>query len=107
MTSTCDDNYGEFCQLATRNNPTADAQPAFIAWPTNASQVQTCVRFAVKHNLCITVAGAGHELLRRHTCKDSLFIRTTLIKGFTWNMTDSRHSEGTIKVGSGTVFAEV
>lgn len=53
------------------------------------------------------VAGTGHEMLRRHSCKDGMFIRTTFLKDYTWNLTDPRHAEGTIKVGSGTVFAEI
>ena len=54
--------------VATRNNPLENANPAFIVFPTNATQVAASVRFAVKHNLCIMVAGTGHDFLNRHSC---------------------------------------
>jgi ribonuclease T2 len=100
----------EFCLASIRNNPEGDVQPAFVAWPTNVTQIQTLVKFSKKHNLCLSVAGTGHEMLRRHTCQDGLFIRTTLMKGISWDLTDSRgygHADGNVKVGSGIVFSEI
>jgi ribonuclease T2 len=109
LTNNCDikTNLNEFCLANVKNNPDPTLQPAFIAWPTNSTQLQATVKFAIQHNLCIMVAGTGHEMLRRHSCKDGMFIRTTFLKDYTWNLTDPRHAEGTIKVGSGTVFAEI
>ena len=69
-----------FCLVATRNNPLENANPAFIVFPTNATQVAASVRFAMKHNLCIMVAGTGHDFLNRHSCNDGIFIRTTLLQ---------------------------
>jgi hypothetical protein len=68
------------------------------------------VRFAIEHNLCISVASTGHEMLRRHTCKDGIMIKTTFLKTIEWDITDSKgfgHPEGNIKVGSGIVFSEI
>ena len=49
-------------------------------------------------------------MLRRHSCKDGLLIRTTLLKGMSWDLNDSRgfgHTEGNVRVGSGIVFSEI
>jgi len=52
----------DFCKAAVRNTPYPGTQdPAFVAWPVDAEQVQICVKFALKHNLCIIVAGTGHD----------------------------------------------
>lgn len=49
-------------------------------------------------------------MLRRHTCKDGVFIRTTFMKGFTWDLNDTKgfgNADGNVKVGPGVVFAEL
>jgi ribonuclease T2 len=71
--------------------------------------VQTAVRFAREHNLCISVAGTGHEFLNRHSCEDGVFIRTSLLKDVTWDLTDSKgfgHADGNVKLGAGLVWSE-
>jgi ribonuclease T2 len=83
--------------------------PAFVVWPVNATQVQIAVNFAVKHNLCIMVAGTGHDFLNRHSCKDGFFIRTSLLKSVSWDLTDSKgfgNPDGNVKFGAGFVFSE-
>ncbi len=70
----------EFCLVGVRNNPLKDLNPGYIVFPTNSTQIATAVRFAKQHNLCIMVAGTGHDFLNRHSCNDGIFIRTTLMQ---------------------------
>ena len=47
--------------------------------------------------------------MNRHSCKDSLFIRTVLIKDVTWDLTDAKgfgNVGGNVRLGAGTVFSE-
>jgi len=79
-------------------------------WALNSDHVQKAVRFAVEHNLCVAVAGTGHDFMGRHECKNGLFIRTTLIKGMDFDTTDERGygwSQGNVRAGSGVVFSEI
>lgn len=78
-------------------------------FPVNASQVQTAVRFANKHNLCVMVAGTGHDFINRHSCNDGIFIRTSLMKDITWDLNDSKgfnNSDGNVKLGAGLTWSE-
>lgn len=55
------------------------------------------MKFALKFNLCIMVAGTGHDYLGRHSCQDGLFIRTSLLNQITWDLHDLKglgHEEG-------------
>jgi ribonuclease T2 len=93
-----------------RNFPYEGWQPAFVVWPVNEQQVQASVRFAVAHNLCIMVAGTGHDFLNRHSCKDGVFIRTSLMKKIEWDLNDTRkfgNPDGNVKLGAGLVWSEV
>lgn len=104
-----DSNFAESCIASVRNNPAEGWQPAFTVFPTTAEQVQTAVKFAVKHNLCIAVAGTGHDYLNRHSCPDAVFIRTVLLKNSSVDLIDARgfgHADGNIKYGAGIVFDE-
>jgi ribonuclease T2 len=68
------------------------------------------VKFARYHNLCICVAGTGHDFLNRHTCNNGVFIRTSLMKNVEWDLTDSKgfgNPDGNVKFGPGLVFSEV
>eukprot|EP00756_Hemistasia_phaeocysticola_P013693 Hpha_TRINITY_DN15295_c3_g5::TRINITY_DN15295_c3_g5_i1::g.68443::m.68443 len=99
----------EFCNASVRNNPLEKWSPAFVAWPLTAKHVQEAVRFAVKHNLCISVAGTGHDFLNRHSCPDGIFIRTSLMKDIDWDLTDSRGygwAPGNVQLGPGIIFDE-
>jgi ribonuclease T2 len=93
----------EFCSLATRNMPQRGWKPAFIAFPTNSSQVALAVQFAATHRLRICIAATGHDLLNRHSCDDnSLMIRTGLMKKNTWNLTatsDAPYGSATFQTG--------
>ena len=54
------------------------------------------------------VAGTGHDFIGRHTCKDGLFIRTSLLNSISWDLTDSKgfgHAEGNVKLGAGIVWS--
>eukprot|EP00756_Hemistasia_phaeocysticola_P029253 Hpha_TRINITY_DN16219_c1_g1::TRINITY_DN16219_c1_g1_i2::g.12379::m.12379 len=105
-----DDHFKpEFCNASVRNNPLEQWTPAFVAWPLTAEHVQAAVKFAVKHNLCIAVAGTGHDFLNRHSCPDGLFIRTSLMKDIEWDLTDSKAygwAPGNVRFGPGIVFDE-
>lgn len=54
------------CMAQTRNNAMLGWEPAFTVLATRVAHVQTAVRFAVQHNLCIMVAGTGHDFINRH-----------------------------------------
>merc|ERR1719219_849229 len=69
------------CFAATRNNPFPDSRPGFVVWALSTEHVQKALKFAVKHNLCVAVAGTGHDFMGRHSCKNGIFIRTTMLKG--------------------------
>eukprot|EP00128_Syssomonas_multiformis_P013889 Colp12_sorted_trinity150504_noHs@5171 len=97
----------EFCLASTRNYPYEDWQPAFVAFPLNDAHVQTLVRFANKHNLCVSVAGTGHDFLNRHSCPDGLFIRTSLMKFAKWDLKSTKDApHGKVKFGPGLVWCE-
>ena len=99
----------DFCLASVRNNPIKDAEPAFVVWPVNASQVQIAVNFAKNFNLCIMVAGTGHDFITRHSCKDGVFIRTSLLKDIQFDLTDAKgfgHAPGNVKLGAGLVWSE-
>jgi len=75
-------------------------EPAFIAWPLTTAHVQILVQFAVEHNLCISVAGTGHDFLNRHSCNQGLMIRTALLKEKNWD------NQNSVRFGAGITFAE-
>eukprot|EP00937_MAST-01D_sp_MAST-1D-sp2_P003644 g3644.t1 len=100
------------CLAAVRNSPFTPNAPQIVVFPTKAAHVQTAVRFAVAHNLCIAVAGTGHDFLNRHSCDaDSLLVRTTLLQGAAqWDLRDRRGfgaAAGTVRVGAGSTFSEL
>ena len=77
------------------------------AFPLTAAHVQACVRFAVRHQLCVAVLGTGHDYVNRHSCEgpNSFLIRTTLLKGATWDLNDTRSLRspaGSVQFGAGT-----
>jgi len=85
----------EFCKASVRNNPLEKWTPAFVVWPLTSKHIQTAVKFATNHNLCIMVAGTGHDFLNRHSCDNGVFIRTSLMKNINWDMI---YNNGTGKV---------
>lgn len=95
--------------MATRNNPLEGWEPAFVVWVTSTKEVQFAVQFATNHNLCISVAGTGHDFLNRHSCDQGLMIRTILLKDIEWDLEDKNGlgaTFGSVKFGSGIVFGE-
>lgn len=65
--------------------------------------------FALDHNLCVMIAGTGHDFLNRHSCEDGIFIRLTLLKDIEWDLKDTKgfgNAEGNVKFGAGIVFDE-
>jgi ribonuclease T2 len=102
--------YNNFCFASVRNVPYNEWSPSIVVWPINSTQVQIALRFANTHNLCVMVAGTGHDYLNRHSCKDGVFIRTSLLKNISWDLTDSRglgNPDGNVKLGAGLVWGEV
>jgi hypothetical protein len=84
--------------------------PAFTVWPLTAAHVQAAVSFAVRHDLCIQVAGTGHDFMNRHSCHQGVFIRTSLMKEVEWDLQDVKSfgwAEGNAKLGPGLVFSEL
>ena len=94
------------CFAATRNWPLHGWDPAFTVFATTAEHVQLAVRFAATHNLCVAVAGTGHDFMNRHSCDNGVFIRTTLLKEQVWNLDDPRWPDGSVRLGAGTTFRE-
>lgn len=95
------------CMAQTRNNAMLGWEPAFTVFATSAVHVQVAVRFALRHNLCVMVAGTGHDFLNRHSCDNGVFIRTTMIKHQTWDLDDPRWPDGSVRLGAGSTFHEV
>eukprot|EP00128_Syssomonas_multiformis_P015447 Colp12_sorted_trinity150504_noHs@18271 len=97
----------EFCLASIRNMPYEGWTPAFIVWAVTAEHVQKAVQFANKHNLCVSVAGTGHDFINRHSCPDGVFIRTTLLKEKSWDLAPSAGApHGKVRFGAGIVFSE-
>jgi len=109
-------NRTEFCQVAARNNAQFGWSPALIAWPTTDEHVQLLVEFANAHDLCVCVAGTGHDFLNRHSCDSGLLVRTSLFKQQVWDPADARGlgrprvsdgaNGGTVTLGAGITFSE-
>eukprot|EP01137_Pigoraptor_chileana_P009455 Opistho-2@57753 len=98
-----------YCLVSLRNVPYNGWTPSFTVWPLKAAHVQAAVRFAVAHNLCIMVAGTGHDFLNRHSCDGGVFIRTSLMKDIEWDLVDKKgfgHPGGNVRFGPGIVFSE-
>jgi len=97
-----------FCLQAARSGPMEGWSPAFVAWPLTTMHVQTLLRFAQAHDLCIAVAGTGHDFLNRHSCDQGLLIRTALLKNISWDLDDEDgFGHPSVKLGAGLTFAEV
>ena len=82
-----------------------------MTFPLTAQHVISVVKFANKHNLCVSVLGTGHDFMNRHDgCADGLLIRTTLLKSMKWDVGDRSAfgwKDGNVRVGSGSTFSEV
>jgi ribonuclease T2 len=106
---TCFDDaryHPEMCLMSVRNNPLEGWKPGVVVWPLNTAHVQLAVRFARAHNMCIMVAGTGHDFLNRHSCPFGLFIRTSLLKQMTMLPPAPEAPNGAFQFGSGIVFSE-
>lgn len=56
------------------------------------------------------VAGTGHDWINRHSCKDGVFIRMSLMKDISFDIDDERGfgwADGNVKLGPGRVFSEI
>jgi ribonuclease T2 len=102
MTGSCIlPSANDFCKAAMRNDPAENWEPAFVVWPLTTAHVQLAVKFARMHQLCVSVAGTGHDFLNRHSCNNGIMIRTSLLKDMDWTL------DGVVKLGAGLTFSEV
>ena len=65
------------CVAATRNSPLSPNSPQIVVFALTASHVQAVVRFAAKHNICLAVAGTGHDFLNRHSWYVWQYVRSS------------------------------
>ena len=102
--------HPDMCLFATRNTPIEGWQPGLTVWPLTMAHVQVAVQFARRHDMCIMVAGTGHDFLNRHSCPYGLFIRTALMKEMTFLPNGAQEGGeadgGAIRFGPGIVFSE-
>ena len=61
-------------------NGMIDRKPAFIAQCTNADDISTCVRFARKNNMIVSVKGGGHNVAGNAVCEGGLMIDLSKMK---------------------------
>ena len=72
--------------------------------------MKTYCRFARKHNLCISVAGTGHDLLNRHSNNQGIMIRMNMMDTIEFDVNDEKgfgHDQGSVKLGPGVVFGQI
>ena len=92
-----------FCRISVKNAPYDDWRSSIVVWPISEEQIQYCLNFAVAHNLCVCVAGTGHDFLNRHSCQSNgMFIRTALLKQINFDM-----EKNTVQLGAGLTFSEI
>lgn len=105
-----DEPWSHYCNITVRNRPAVRfGSPAFVVWPLKASHVQTAVQFAKQHRLCISVVGAGHDYLSRHSCPQGLMIRTSLLNSIHVSLSPNNsfnHPDGVASFGSGLVVSQ-
>lgn len=59
-----------------------------MAFPLTEAHVISLVQFANKSDICVSVAGTGHDFLIRHsTCHNGLLIRMLFFKDIEHNVT--------------------
>eukprot|EP01061_Rhynchopus_euleeides_P025400 TRINITY_DN4105_c0_g1_i1.p1 TRINITY_DN4105_c0_g1~~TRINITY_DN4105_c0_g1_i1.p1 ORF type:complete len:554 (+),score=189.68 TRINITY_DN4105_c0_g1_i1:41-1663(+) len=113
LSMTCKDERTfdtDFCKAQT-TQVYGNADPDFVVFVLTARHVQTTVRFARRHRLCIVVAGSGHEFVGRnqplHCNGGSILIRTTLMRSKEADLDDvAELGHESFRFGAGMVFAE-
>lgn len=101
-------NESDFCKQSTVGCPMEDWTPAFVAWALTVEHIQTLLGFARAHDICVAVAGTGHDFLNRHSCDQGLLIRTALMKDIAWDHADSKgFGRPSVRVGAGLTFGEI
>lgn len=66
-------------------NGMIDRKPALIAQCMNSSDVQHAVKFAVKHNLLVSVRGGGHNVSGSAVCEGGIMIDLSQMKAIKVN----------------------
>src|SRR5215469_1886825 len=68
---------------AARRVPNAmiDRRPAIIARCAGAADVIACVRFALEHDIVVSVRGGGHSVAGKSVCEAGLMIDLSAMKG--------------------------
>jgi hypothetical protein len=65
-------------------NAMIDKRPALIARCEGAADVGKAVRFAVAHDLLVSVRGGGHNVAGTAVCNGGLMIDLSLMRGSGW-----------------------
>ena len=103
-------NISDFCAVTSRNTPPSFTRAQITVFPKTFKHVQYAVKFARKHNLCISVAGTGHDFNSRHSNGNSLLIRTILMKSVDFDLSNrkrfSNADAGSVTFGPGIIWAE-
>lgn len=102
----------DICKAAVHQNEYRDWNPFIVVFPLNEQHIASALTFAVRHRLCISTAGSGHEYLSRNSCPTGgILIRTILLKDKTfiptWEADSVLAPSGAFKFGAGAIFAEM
>ncbi|KAL6799648.1 hypothetical protein J3E68DRAFT_424298 [Trichoderma sp. SZMC 28012] len=105
-------NVSDMCKAALHQNEYRDWNPFIVVFPLNERHVASALNFAVRHRLCISTSGSGHEYNSRNSCPTGgILIRTILLKDKSfiskWEEDPVLAPSGAFKFGAGAVFAEM
>ncbi|KAL7952319.1 hypothetical protein V8C34DRAFT_319148 [Trichoderma compactum] len=97
---------------ALHQNEYQDWNPFIVVFPLNERHVASALSFAVRHQLCISTSGSGHEYNSRNSCPTGgILIRTILLKDKAfvrkWEENPVLAPSGAFKFGAGAVFAKI
>ncbi|WPJ66499.1 hypothetical protein SMAC4_03856 [Sordaria macrospora] len=102
----------DICKAAVHQNEYRNWNPFIVVFPLNERHVVAALNFAVRHRLCISTSGTGHEYNSRNSCPTGgILIRTILLKDKTfmptWSEDLTLAPAGAFRFGAGTTFAEM
>ncbi|KAL6694296.1 hypothetical protein J3F84DRAFT_379077 [Trichoderma pleuroticola] len=105
-------NVSDMCKAALHQNEYRDWNPIIVVFPLNERHVASALSFAVRHRLCISTSGSGHEYNSRNSCPTGgILIRTILLKDKSfmpkWEEDPALAPSGAFKFGAGAVFSEM
>ncbi|KAK8859636.1 Ribonuclease T2-like protein [Apiospora arundinis] len=102
----------DVCKAALHQNEYRNWNPFIVVFPLNERHVAAALEFAVRHRLCISITGTGHEYKSRNSCPTGgILIRTILLKDKafmpTWREDPTLSPAGAFRFGAGSTFAEM